>query len=38
MTRASQVVRQLGGPDLLAGFESSTVLDYRLPDDYETVG
>jgi hypothetical protein len=38
MTRASQVVRQLGGPDPLAGFELSTVLKYRLPDDVEPVG
>lgn len=38
MTRASQVVRQLGGPDPLAGFESSTVLEYRLPNDVELVG
>ena len=38
MTRASQVVRQLGGPDPLTGFESSTVLEYRLLDDVEPVG
>jgi hypothetical protein len=37
MTRASQVVRQLGSPDPLAGFESSTVLEYRLSDDVEPV-
>ena len=38
MTRASQIVRQLGGPDPLTGFESSTVLEYRLLDDVEPVG
>jgi hypothetical protein len=38
MTRASQVVRQLGGRDPLTGFESSKVLEYHLPDDVEPVG
>jgi hypothetical protein len=38
MTRASQVVRQLGEPDPLAGFVSSAVPEYHLPDDAEPVG